>query len=252
MTKLGCAAITWGNVVTQADMENMLREMKECGYDGVELGVQALPLIGGSLTRLGLELVAGHAGGDYRNVDEDAAVDAMMRDAEAVKALGGRFMFLSGCNFQGKSADDYRKEAELYNRFGRAVHETGLQLCYHNHHWEFKKKRLGLSILMDNTDPALLKLVPDIGWVTRGDEEPTEFVSEFEDRIAALHFKEFTYDDHFTELGKGIVDFSGVYQWAVGRGLWIVAEQDISQSMPIDSARQNATFLRSLIDQYGA
>ena len=59
---------------------------------------------------------------------------------------------------------------------------------------------MGFRTLMANTDPTYFRLVPDVGWVTRGGADPVKFLEEFKDRIEVLHFKEFTAENSFTCL----------------------------------------------------
>lgn len=249
MSKIACELITWGNITSSEQMKQVLNEVKSCGYDGVEMGGQFIGLIGGkaALDAMGLRFTASHTGGDYRGKDLEMEVENMKKLAEDTAELGGEFVFISNCYFKGKTADDYKFEAELYNRFGEVVKQAGLEFCYHNHNWEFKQKQLGFNTLLQGTDPELVYLVPDFGWITRSDIDPVDFIQEYGSRIRALHFKDFTFDEQFTELGTGIVDFEAIYQATKDRNMWIVAEQDRCAGLPLDSAKMNIEYIRSLM-----
>ena len=107
---------------------------------------------------------------------------------------------------------------------------------------------MGFRTLMANTDPEVFRLVPDVGWVFRGGADPVTLLTEFKDRIEALHFKEFTADNSFTELGEGVVPFREVYQAFHGLRdpLWLVAEQDKTVKGPEASAAENYRYLAGL------
>lgn len=248
MAKIACAMITWGDQNGPEDMRRTLTEMKSCGYDGAEIGISDMELIGGiqTLEEIGIRLVSVHTGFDLRSTDGETEIAKMKEYAPKAASLGAEFVFVSNSYYAGKGADDYHAEAKLYNDLGKVVREAGLTFCFHNHHWEFKKNRLGLNILTGETDPAYVALVPDLGWVMRGDMEPVDFLREFGDRVKALHFKEFTFDEQFTELGKGVVDLKTAYEYIKHRNLWIIAEQDTCKGSPLDSARQNVAYIRSL------
>ena len=101
---------------------------------------------------------------------------------------------------------------------------------------------------MANTDPEYFRLVPDVGWVTRGGSDPVKFLSEFKDRIEVLHFKEFTAENSFTELGQGVVKFEEVLK-AFGdlkNPLWLVAEQDKTTKGAEVSAQENYTYIAGI------
>lgn len=249
MQKIACASITWGDFDTGEQFYQMLREMKACGYDGAEIGLDKLSMVESrdKLEKIGIELTAVHTAVDLREANPDEECEKLRKAADRAKELGASFVFISSIFFKGKGAEDYRREAALYNRFGEIARMAGLTFCFHNHNWEFKDNRLGLNILTKETDPGLVFLVPDLGWVMRGGMEPVDFLKEFGDRVRALHFKDFTFDDRFTELGTGVVDFEAAYEYVRDRELWIVAEQDVCTGKPSDSAAQNARYLKRLM-----
>lgn len=249
MQKIACASITWGDRKTKEQLFQMLREMKDCGYDGAEIGLDKVFLIESraELEELGIEIVSVHTAVDIRSADAEEECEKLKKSAARAKEIGASFVFISSIFFKGKGEEDYRAEAKLYDRFGEIVTGLQMQFCFHNHNWEFKNNRLGLQILTKETDPLKVFLVPDLGWVMRGGMEPVDFLREFGDRVRALHFKEFTFDDRFTELGRGVVDFETAYDYIKDRELWIVAEQDTCEGTPAQAAAENAAYLRRLI-----
>lgn len=249
MQKIACASITWGDMKTKEQMLHMLREMKDCGYDGAEIGLDKVFFIENKseLERIGIEIVSVHTAVDISKADLQEECEKFGKAAAHAREIGASFVFISSIFFKGKAEEDYRKEAGLFNRFGEITKEYGMRFCFHNHNWEFKNNRLGLQILTQETDPGLVFLVPDLGWVMRGGMEPVDFLKEFGDRVQALHFKDFTFDDRFTELGKGVVDFETAYAYIRDRALWIVAEQDTYEGQPKEAAAENAAYLRDLI-----
>ncbi len=90
--------------------------------------------------------------------------------------------------------------------------------------------------------------MPDVGWVTRGGANPVEFISEHLSRVKALHFKEFTAEWSFSEIGTGVVDFAGVYEFFSKHAddFWIVAEQDRTTRTPQESASANFKAIKKI------
>ncbi len=64
--------------------------------------------------------------------------------------------------------DDWKWNAEQFNHVGEKVKAAGLQLGYHNHNFEFKYygSTTGYDEFIRLTDPNLVKLELDCGWMT--------------------------------------------------------------------------------------
>ena len=58
------------------------------------------------------------------------------------------------------SNDDWKANAELFNRFGEKVKRAGLAFGYHNHHVEFKRfgSETAYDVLMSACDPGVVKI----------------------------------------------------------------------------------------------
>jgi sugar phosphate isomerase/epimerase len=257
MPKFACQCITWGPANNSENKELIFREVKQAGFAGLEMGARNLrpefvDFYKEMLDKYELELAALHCGGEFTS---DAAIEknyASLQEAITIaKAMGLDKLFFSGFpngwpDFKRDDESEFRYEAKVLERFGKECLDNGITLCYHNHHWEFLKDKMGLNIIFD-VNPDYLKLVPDVGWVTRGGDDPVEFVKKYADRIVALHFKEFTAQGDFTELGTGIVNFPGVYElYKDDPDIWIVAEQDQSKTTPLESATANCRYLKTL------
>lgn len=247
--KIACALIVYGDINTRERMLEIVRDVRDAGYDGFECGIDSLRLIEkADLDAIGIAPFAVHTCLNFQSdVPPLEQIEQMRPLLQKSREMGAQYLFLSALAYMGKSREDYLREADVFNRLGRVSMEYGLPLCYHNHHWEFKRHMTGFRAYFERFDPEYVHLVPDVGWVTRGGVNPVIFLAEHRDQVKALHFKDFTFDDHFTELGRGIVDFRGIYEYARPiENLWIVAEQDTCQGAPGDSARENLRYLRKL------
>ena len=106
--------------------------------------------------------------------------------------------------------DDYKWSAEQFNKVGEQVKKDGLQLGYHNHNFEFKKFEGGVTgydEFLRLTDPDLVKLEMDCGWVTVAGHDPVAYLHKFPDRYKLLHIKDFkkgfTPTSQLGETGQG-------------------------------------------------
>jgi sugar phosphate isomerase/epimerase len=124
--------------------------------------------------------------------------------------------------------DDYKRMADTCNRLGKQAKERGLTLAYHNENIEFKPSagQLGYDALLAETDPDLVKLELDCGWMVAGGHDPTQYLLAHPDRYRMLHVKDFmpiarpTYGitegdtPRSAELGRGFID----YRHIIGAG----------------------------------
>lgn len=105
--------------------------------------------------------------------------------------------------------DYVKRRAEVFNRIGRLCAERGMEFYYHNHFQEFQ--RFGddqvYRLLLEYTDPELVKFELDTFWAYRGGADPLEWFAEFGDRYILIHQKDFPADaGQPLNLYDGVVD----------------------------------------------
>ena len=124
------------------------------------------------------------------------------------------------------------KEAEAV---GAALKPAGMTFNYHNHAFEFPRlddhKASMMELLIDETDPALFRFIPDVSWIHYAGHNPVDLLKRLEGRVKVLHFKDYCFDHQgyrrFTSLGKGIVNLKDCYETACELGIpYIAYEQD--------------------------
>ena len=244
--KIACQTITFGNEKHKMELEDIVKAVADAGYDGIETGFFRVGLNEAEnykiwLNKYNIKQAAIHIGGNF---NDEASVKQQLENTPALikfaQAVDCKNIF-----FSGSPSGDYKTVAENLNKLGKELSGGGLVLSYHNHDWEIKSD--GLYALCDNTDPAYLSFVPDIGWVVRGGANPVQVLEKLGGRVSNLHFKEFTDDGKFTELGKGVVDFKSVYEFMKDRDMWIIAEQDSSEIGAVESVAQNYKYIKSLM-----
>ena len=260
MVKIACQAIVYGNQDIKDNIENILKNVAENKYDGVEIGARHFYMDKPDyyielLNKNNLEIPAIHVGGNF--LDKDSVSEQVSGIGDAIKfakKLDCKYLFLSGTYKDQKTDDDYLQEARVYEEIGKRCTHEGLVLCYHNHDWEFANNGRGMELLLEHVNEELMKLVPDVGWITVAGANPVDFIKKYIDRTAALHFKDFkNYDIPrvFIEIGDGIVDFEAVYRYFSNAytDFWIIAEQDMATNLPEESAKTNQLYIRELIDK---
>jgi sugar phosphate isomerase/epimerase len=156
------------------------------------------------------------------------------------------------------TADDWKWNAEVLNKAGEQAKKAGLQVCYHNHHLEFKKYGgiTALELLLRHADRDLVKLEVDCGWVHVAGESPAKFITRHEGRIALLHIKDVkggfkaTTDFGpvpFAEVGRGVIDWSAVFAAAKKAEVKrYYVEQDSTERAPLEAIKISHDYLRDL------
>ncbi len=240
----------------QSDPSGVLKDVATAGFRAIEAG-NLYDSHGEEATRKmlsenGLTVSGAHFGyGDY--ADEARLV----KNIAYAKAAGIRYMMCSGVA-DSKSADGYRDSARVFNEAGKRMAEEGISFHYHNHDWEFHDLGgvNGMTILSQETDPAVVKFNIDVFWVHYAGKDPVAFIGEHADRAGYFHFKDgrtVTGQDgkpkpEFTELGRGEVDLKAAYQAALKVGAkWIVSEQDHSHLPAVEAATISRNYLRDVL-----
>lgn len=153
-----------------------------------------------------------------------------------------------------------RKLGESLNRAGELCRKAGLQLCYHNHAFEFEPVEGGtlLDVLMRTTDPKLVGLELDIMWAQVAGVEPAGLLKKYAGRIPLIHLKDLApgverrYNEKvpreaFREVGHGVIDIPGVLRAAAQAGVkHYFVEQDQTPGDPLDSLRKSYEYLAKL------
>ena len=250
--KIGCQTITFGGERHKTDLQGIIKSVAEAGFDGMENGFARFNTAEKEnyknwLLDCNIKMSAIHIGGDF---NDEESVKRQHENVPALidlaHALDCKNIFFSGSP-KNHSVEAYKVVAENLNEIGKMLNAEGLVLSYHNHDWEIKDDCLGMYTLCDETDAANLSFVPDVGWVVRGGANPVDVIKRLGTRVSNLHFKEFTSDNKFTELGKGIVNFKEVYEFVKDRDMWIIAEQDSSEIGADESIKQNCAYIKSLM-----
>ena len=247
--KIGIQTRPWGPELNRAHLSDVLADIAGAGYDGFEIGAQHLDLAKPErLSHLaaghGLSVVGIHVGGEiYDPQSVQAALDNLERIIAYAKAVGASFVPFSGKAKANKTGLELQYTAESLNRIGRLCQKQGLALCYHNHYWEIENDCAELRHLCQHTDPALVSLCLDVGWVQRAAGTPVAVVEEFLDRVGYFHIKD-TSSAEWMEIGYGLVDFSALFKLIRGRyDGWLVVEQDETRRQPLESAQMSLNYL---------
>lgn len=232
----------------QTDLPAVLAEVESAGYEGFEGGALLSSEEAGrtqtALTGRHLAYVGAHTG--LGALSDPEAAETM---AGRVKALGGEFLLVSG---RAESLAEYRAAAKTLLSAGERCRDLGVTLCYHNHAWELTETegKLPLDVVIDETDPDVVKLCPDVYWIHVAGHQPEEFLARHRNRCPCIHLKDGLSGEaprEFRELGRGRLKLKPIVQAALAcRPAWLIVEQDSTKGGPAESIRISRDYLRSL------
>jgi len=127
------------------------------------------------------------------------------------------------------TVETWRHMIDRLNGIGQACRAAGLQLCYHNHNFEFRAFDgfVPYDELLRGTDADLVKMEMDVGWLVAAGRDPVAYLDAYPGRYPLLHVKDLkagfrpNVELHVdaTEVGSGVVDWVRVFRAARRSGL---------------------------------
>jgi len=171
---------------------------------------------------------------------------------EAAHVIGHKYLLVAWSPPEERqSLDDYKRLADLFNRTGEQLKKADIQFAYHNHDFEFAQMEghIPYDLLLERTDPQLVKLEMDLYWIVKGGGKPLEYFEKYPGRYPLLHVKDMdaTPKRYFTEVGRGVIDFKTIFANAGRAGVrHYFVEQDETPGSPFESMKISMDYLRKL------
>ena len=138
---------------------------------------------------------------------------------------------------------DWIQAAVELNRFGERTKKEGIQLGFHNHHFEFKEID-GVLIydeLMRHLDPNLIKMQFQVAVVSIGYQAAT-FFKKYPGRLISLHLADWSAaEKKSVPVGQGVVDWKNLFAAARAGGV-----QNYFVEMELAALKPSCTFLHDL------
>lgn len=191
-------------------------------------------------TGLGMQLRSGHVGLDknWPKTLDDAA------------EAGQEYLICSSMPGSGQTVSNYQHVAEQFNKAGEEAKKRKIKFGYHNHDYEFESEngKVLYDVLLEHTDPALVHMELDLGWVVASGKDPLDYFKRYKGRFPLWHLKDMDLaKKHSTEFGKGGLDIKSVLAKAEESGLkYFFVEQEEYSNGPFESMRENVGFLKKL------
>ncbi|MDE3201354.1 MAG: sugar phosphate isomerase/epimerase [Acidobacteriota bacterium] len=232
------------------DPAGTLAKLAAIGYGYVEAYTEIIPDIPAfkkMLADAGLGCPSGHFAFGFMDTEKALDQASTMGVKYAISSIlppelpkGGMAGLMPMLNLM--TADDFRRQAALANKIGESAHKRGIKYAYHNHNFEFRKvegNTTGYDILLKETNPALVKLEVDAGWMAAGGADPVAVIRKHPGRVRLLHFKDFSTitppinelgpkaGAHIVDLGKGVAPLKAAYEAARKDGVeYFIVDHD--------------------------
>lgn len=184
----------------------------------------------------------------------ESAWDATLHTASLV---GHRFLVCAWIpEERRRTVDDWRGIGDRLNQAAAAARDAGLQFAYHNHSYEFVplEGRLPYDLLLEHTDPALVRLELDLFWITFGGGDPLAYFSRYPGRFPLVHVKDMAPkpapdvapERVMTDVGRGSIDWKRIFARSRDAGIEHYFVEHDQPADPLASIRASYDYLRAL------
>ncbi|MBQ1506719.1 MAG: sugar phosphate isomerase/epimerase [Erysipelotrichales bacterium] len=270
-----------GSVLKSEDSaKQILKEIKEAGYDSVELNrymIHPTPLMVRMLTKAagmpsgnggkydwpalvkeaGLEVLSLHT--DLGSLEKN--FEEVVKDA---KSFGTKYVVVTGMyRFDYQKEEAVRGLAKRLNECGEKLKAEGLNLLYHNHNIELVKvnaETSAYSLLIRETNPEYVNFELDTYWMTEGGADAKQIMRKLGKRMKLWHVTDRGFRLEKTsmtpivktdsvELGTGSMDLAGMAEIAEENGVEgavLETHRNWIHNDPIESIKVSAEYMKRL------
>ncbi|MEN6536301.1 MAG: TIM barrel protein [Bryobacteraceae bacterium] len=247
---IGCQLYPVGKLIAQ-DFEGTLKQLSAIGYQMVELcspptyeksGFAPLVKMTAAEVRkafkdAGLGCESCHYG--FKELKEN--LDDRIAYA---KELGLKYMILASFGLKPDATlDDWARAAGELNKIGEQTRKAGIQLGFHNHHFEFKEIGgvLVYDKLMSEFDPKLVKMQFQVAVISLGYQAAT-YLTKYPGRFISLHLADWSATEKKpVPVGQGVVDWKQLFAAAKKGGV-----KNYFVEMNLEALKASYPYLRDL------
>lgn len=189
---------------------------------------------------LGMTLRSGHV-----HIDE-----AWQQSIDAAAEAGQEYLICSSMPGEGQTVENYTRVADTFSKAGEDCKKSNIIFGYHNHDYEFEKEngQVLYDVLLQKTDPSLVKMELDLGWVFVTGNDPLAYFEKYPGRFPLWHLKDMDKaKKQSTEFGKGQLNIKGMLENAKKSGMkYFFVEQEEYTNNAFESLQQDYDYLMRL------
>jgi len=246
------------------DFEGTIAKVAETGYKEVEFAgyfnhspkdVRAI------VDKNGLTAPSTHIG-------YDLIENKLPETLEAAQVIGCKYIVCPWIDEKQRTADGWKRAAELFNKAGEACEKAGIQFCYHNHSFEFSPVeglggKLAYDYLLAETNPKFVKMEMDLCWISVAGKDPVSYFDKHPGRFPLVHVKDYVNDPNATssyagatgsvvfkgrlaDVGKGTIDFKRIFAQSEKGGIKHYFVENDDAKTPFEDIKISYDYLAGL------
>jgi sugar phosphate isomerase/epimerase len=232
------------------NLERTLADIASVGYTEVEL-LASMKNFDMPAARLRQVLDGLHLRAPSTHIGA-AEFDDFQRLLDDSHTLGHEYVILASLPGSQRTLDDYRRWADRLNAAGETARKANIWVGFHDEAYDFPAKdgQVPYEVLVERTDPKLVRLQLDTGNAAMGGRDPVDLMKRYRDRYFLFHIKDAPSlgAPHDAELGKGVVDLKQIISLMgslADKHLFV--EQESYPGGALDSARRDYAYLAGLL-----
>ena len=210
------------------------------------------------ISDLGLTTSSGHYNlNQFINAPEDDLFVYVDKCIEGALAIKQKYITWPWLDPDNRSIDTFKMLAPKLNRIGEYIKKAGLGFAYHNHDFEFIDHNglNGYQVIMEETDPALVKLQMDLYWVVyQSAKPPLYYFKKQPGRFVMWHIKDMDKKTRdYSELGRGSIDYTNIlpdYKLAGLEYYFIEQGGNFYTKDAMDSITESAAYFKKNLRKY--
>ena len=221
-------------------LDEVLDRAKEMGYEAVQYIIPDYVTpeeYKELLDKHGMKYLC--CGAKYEAMDEDPQA---IRDAiELSDLFGTDYIDVNTMPSKYRETEEgFREYARRLNAIAEVTKKAGKKILYHPHALEyasFGDGKIGMDILIRETDPEGVNFILDTHWMACGGVVLADWIRKVKGRMKIIHFKDYAIvpgvesceqvDKRFAEVGQGNIDWPSVVAACKEIGVeYAVVEQD--------------------------
>ncbi|MGV3539734.1 MAG: TIM barrel protein [Rufibacter sp.] len=192
---------------------------------------------------------------DFSQFMRDGNTDLVKRYIDAGKVVGHTYITVPWLDADvRKNLEDYKRLASRINQAAQLCQAAGLKLAYHNHDFEFKPygTTTGFDVLLQETDPDLVKFEADLYWVVRAGKKPLDLFNQHRGRFAMWHVKDMDKKSPNlnTEIGSGSINYQEIFNHSDTAGverIFVEQENFAAGIDPYQSIQQSRDYVKNTL-----
>ncbi len=246
------------------DFEGTIAKVAETGYKEVEFAGyfdHSAEDVRAIVDKNGLTAPSTHLG-------YDLIENKLPEMIEVAHVIGHKYIVCPWIDEKQRTADGWKRAAELFNKAGEATGKAGIQFCYHNHSFEFSPvEGLGgkgaYDYLLAETNPKNVKMEMDLCWISVAGKDPVEYFKKHPGRFPLVHVKDYVNDPNATssyagatgsvvfkgrlaDVGKGTIDWKRILAHSDTAGIKHYFVENDDAKNPFEDIKISYDYLAAL------